>query len=136
VAATRRADPYRDLDVIDARAPRVNQFVVGSLCLATVVTDWWGLVAAMALQLLIGLLFWAEVLPSVRLLLRSASAQAGGRTPRGLEATAFREHLGCCLPNYFGSRVPDGNPVAREGAGGSGGRCGAARGRDGPLHWM
>jgi len=57
VAATRRADPYRDLDVIDARAPRFNQLVVGSLSLVTVATGWWGLVAALALQLIIGLQF-------------------------------------------------------------------------------
>ena len=29
----RTADPYRDLDVIDARAPRFNQVVVGTVSL-------------------------------------------------------------------------------------------------------
>lgn len=57
MARTRTADPYRDLDVIDARAPRFNQAVVGALSLVAVVTGWWGLVAALALQLGVGLVF-------------------------------------------------------------------------------
>jgi uncharacterized protein DUF4395 len=55
--ATRTADPYRDLDVIDARAPRFNQAVVGGLSLLTAVTGWWGFVAALAVQLMVGLRF-------------------------------------------------------------------------------
>jgi hypothetical protein len=51
----RTADPYRDLDVIDARAPRFNQVVVGSVSLLGVVTGWWPLLALLAAQLAIGL---------------------------------------------------------------------------------
>lgn len=51
----RAADPYRDLAVIDSRAPRFNQAVVGALSLVAVVTGWWGLLAALALQLALGL---------------------------------------------------------------------------------
>jgi Domain of unknown function (DUF4395) len=51
----RIADPYRDLDVIDSRAPRLNQTVVGSLSLLAVVTGWWWLLALLALQLALGL---------------------------------------------------------------------------------
>jgi hypothetical protein len=51
----RRADPYRDLDVIDSRAPRFNQAVVGSLSVVAVATGWWWLLAALAAQLLVGL---------------------------------------------------------------------------------
>ena len=54
---TRTADPYRDLDVIDARAPRFNQAVVGTLSLVAAVTGWWGLLAALAVQLTVGLRF-------------------------------------------------------------------------------
>lgn len=57
MAAARTADPYRDLDVIDARAPRFNQAVVGTLSLVAALTGWWGFVAALALQLAIGLRF-------------------------------------------------------------------------------
>ena len=68
----RRADPYRDTDVIDERAPRVNQAVIGLLALLAVVTGWWWLLALLALQLAVGLRFgrryclpcllWFEVL--------------------------------------------------------------------------
>src|ERR1044072_8319837 len=51
----RRADPYRDTDVIDERAPPVNQAVIGLLALLAVVTGWWGLLALLALQLALGL---------------------------------------------------------------------------------
>ena len=51
----RRADPYRDLDVIDARAPRFNQAAVGTLALLAVVTGWWPLLGLLALQFALGL---------------------------------------------------------------------------------
>ena len=51
----RSADPYRDLAVIDARAPRFNQVAVGILSLAGVLTGWWWLLGVVALQLTLGL---------------------------------------------------------------------------------
>ena len=51
----RRADPYRNSEVIDERAPRVNQAVVGAEALLGVVTGWWWLYALLALQLALGL---------------------------------------------------------------------------------
>jgi len=53
----RLADPYRDLDVIDSRAPRFNQAVIGSLSALAVVTGWWWLLALLAAQLVVGLTF-------------------------------------------------------------------------------
>ena len=53
----RTADPYRDLDVIDSRAPRFNQTVVGLGSLVAVITGWWPILFALALQLAIGLRF-------------------------------------------------------------------------------
>lgn len=53
----RLADPYRDLDVIDSRAPRFNQTVIGLLSVLAVVTGWWWLLALLALQLVVGLAF-------------------------------------------------------------------------------
>src|SRR5687767_6738453 len=53
--APRRADPYRDTEVIDERAPRFNQVVVGLVSLLAVVTGWWWLLALLALQLALGL---------------------------------------------------------------------------------
>lgn len=51
----RRADPYHDTDVIDARAPRANQAFVGGVALLAVLTGWWVLLALLALQLALGL---------------------------------------------------------------------------------
>ena len=53
----RAADPYVDTSVIDARAPRFNQAVVGLLSLVAVTTGPWWLLALLALQLAIGLTF-------------------------------------------------------------------------------
>src|SRR3982074_792023 len=54
---TRQADPYRDSDVIDARAPRTNQAIVGTLSLLAVVTGWWPILGLLAGKLAIGLAF-------------------------------------------------------------------------------
>jgi hypothetical protein len=51
----RRADPYRDTDVIDSRAPRTNQAVIGAVSVVAVATGWWWLLALLALQLALGL---------------------------------------------------------------------------------
>jgi hypothetical protein len=71
-AFTRAADPYRDTDVVDARAPRTTQAVVGVLSLVAVTVGPWWLLTLLALQLVIGLtlgrrwclpcLFYFEVL--------------------------------------------------------------------------
>jgi hypothetical protein len=52
----RLADPYRDVAVIDSRAPRFNQAVIGALAVAAVVLGWWWLLAVLAGQLAVGLL--------------------------------------------------------------------------------
>jgi hypothetical protein len=57
VKRPRTADPYRDLDVIDSRAPRFNQATVGVLALAAVLTGWWLILGLLAAQLAIGLTF-------------------------------------------------------------------------------
>jgi hypothetical protein len=51
----RLADPYRDVEVIDSRAPRFNQATIGSLSALAVATGWWWLLAALVAQLVIGL---------------------------------------------------------------------------------
>jgi len=53
----RSVDPYRDTAVIDSRAPRTNQAVVGLVSVLAVATGWWWLLALLALQLAVGLLF-------------------------------------------------------------------------------
>ena len=51
----RTVDPYTNLDVIDANAPRFNQAVIGTLALVAFLTGWWPLLAILAAQLVIGL---------------------------------------------------------------------------------
>ena len=54
-STNRAADPWRDTDVIDARAPRFNQAVVGLVALAAAIFGWPLLWALMGLQLFLGL---------------------------------------------------------------------------------
>jgi hypothetical protein len=51
----RLADPYRDLDVIDSRAPRFNQATIGLLATVALATGWWWLLGVLGAQLLVGL---------------------------------------------------------------------------------
>ena len=51
----RAADPYRDTTVIDARAPRFTQAVIGVGALLAVTTGPWWLLPLLALQLALGL---------------------------------------------------------------------------------
>lgn len=54
---TQAVHPYRDTHVIDSRAPRTNQAVIGIVSLLAVATGWWWLLALLALQLAVGLVF-------------------------------------------------------------------------------
>ncbi|HAF09879.1 MAG TPA: hypothetical protein DCK98_07345 [Chloroflexi bacterium] len=53
----RRADPYHDTDIIDARAPRFNQTIVATVSLLAVGLGWWPLLGVLAAQLALGLRF-------------------------------------------------------------------------------
>jgi hypothetical protein len=53
----RTADPWRDTAVIDARAPRTNQAIIGTLSLLAFLTGWWPILGLLAAQLAIGLTF-------------------------------------------------------------------------------
>jgi hypothetical protein len=55
--APRRAHPYRDTQLIDERAPRTNQTVVGVVAAIAVLLGPWWLLAILAAQLAIGLGF-------------------------------------------------------------------------------
>lgn len=56
-SSVRTADPYGDLDVIDARAPRFNQTVVGLGSAIAVLTGFWPILTLLAAQLGVGLRF-------------------------------------------------------------------------------
>jgi hypothetical protein len=51
----RLADPYRDLDVIDSRAPRFSQATIGLLATLALATGWWWLLGVLGAQLVVGL---------------------------------------------------------------------------------
>jgi hypothetical protein len=53
----RAAHPYDDTTVVDARAPRFNQAVIGALAAVAVAAGPWWLLALLAAQLAIGLTF-------------------------------------------------------------------------------
>jgi hypothetical protein len=53
----RHAHPYRDTSLIDERAPRTNQTVVGVVAAVAVLVGPWWLLALLAAQLAIGLQF-------------------------------------------------------------------------------
>ena len=52
---TRRADPWLDTDVIDARAPRTNQAFIALMALLAFATGWWAILAALTVHLGLGL---------------------------------------------------------------------------------
>lgn len=54
---TPTVDPYRDLDVIDERGPRTLQSFVAALTIVALATGLWPIVAVVAAQLVIGLVF-------------------------------------------------------------------------------
>jgi hypothetical protein len=83
----RTADPYRDLAVIDERAPRTNQLLTGLLALSALLTGAWPLVAVAAVQISTGLLF-------------------GRRW-----CLACRLYFGLIQPRFGEGRVEDARPV-------------------------
>ena len=56
IRPARTADPYRDTDVVDARAPRFNQAAVALLTILSMATGEPWIAAVMGLQLAVGLL--------------------------------------------------------------------------------
>jgi hypothetical protein len=60
----RLADPWRDLNVIDSRAPRFNQSVIGVVSVIAVATGWWWLLAALVAMLLAGLTLGRQYCPT------------------------------------------------------------------------
>ena len=57
MTTARRADPYRDLSVIDARAPRFNQTVVALGALISITTGAWPILALLGAQLAVSVVF-------------------------------------------------------------------------------
>jgi len=79
------ADPYRDLDVIDSRAPRFNQATIGVLSVLAVATGWWWLLGILAAQLAIlgGLVAALALLAAATGFCMGDVPKANRRLPRG-----------------------------------------------------
>ena len=71
-----------DIEVIDSRAPRFNQAVIGSLALVAFLVDWWPLLAILAAELAVGLLFGRRM-PCVAYFewVQPRVGEGGSRTP-------------------------------------------------------
>ena len=91
----RLADPYRDLDVIDSRAPQFNQATIGVLSALAVATGWWWLLGLFAAQLAI-----LGGLVAALALLAAATGFCTGDVPKANQKTAERlvETLGGQIP--------------------------------------
>ena len=130
----RRADPYHDTEVIDARAPRVNQAVVGIVSLVAVLTGWWVLLALLALQLALGLVLgrrWCLACVFYYEVLQPRFGEGpleDSRPPRFANVIGFAFLAAASVAYPIG--LDDGRRRARRHRG----RPGAARGGDGLLH--
>ena len=92
-ATLRTADPWADTDVIDARAPRTNQAIVGTLSLLAFVTGWWPILGLLAAQLAIGLTFGAAGACPACSTSKSCS-RVYGEGPIETAAASIRERVG------------------------------------------
>ena len=92
VKRQRTADPYRDLDVIDSRAPRFNQATVGLLALVAVLTGWWPILGLLAAQLAVGLTFGRRYCLPCLAYFELVQPRFGEGTGGGLAAAAVRQH--------------------------------------------
>ena len=90
-ARTRTAHPYRDIDVIDARAPRFNQATVGVVSLIAVLTGWWPLLGAAGRAARHRPPLRPPLLSAVRRLLRARPAPLWGGRDRGLTTAEVRQ---------------------------------------------
>ena len=131
----RLADPYRDLDVIDARAPRFNQATIGLLSVVAVVMGWWWLLALLAAQLAIGLTLGGgsafRASPT-----SSSSSRASAKAGSGRPAATVRKRRRRAVPLGRDGLLRGRISACRGGAGLACRHPCAARGGDGLLHGM
>ena len=102
----RLADPYRDLDVIDSRAPRFNQAVVGILSAVAVVTGWWWLLALLAAQLVVGLTFGRRYCLPCLAYFELVQPRFGEGQLEDARPPRFANMVGAIVPRGRDGRVP------------------------------
>jgi hypothetical protein len=95
--ATRTLDPWRDLDWIDARAPRTNHAFVALLTIAALATGWEWLVAAVALQLIVGLTFGRRFCLACYLYFAVIQPRLGEGPIEDARAPRFANQIGAAL---------------------------------------
>jgi hypothetical protein len=111
MAALRTADPWRDTEVIDGRAPRFNQAVVGVVALTGALFGWPLLWALMGAQLLIGLTLGRRFCLTCLAYFELIQPRFGegeledSRPPRLANAIGFAFLTGAALAWWLGSPV-------------------------------
>jgi hypothetical protein len=95
--ASRTADPYRDLSVIDARAPRLNQLAVGALAFLSVSTGAWPLATLAALQLSLALLLGRRWCLACRLYFALIQPRLGEGPVEDARPVKFANQVGAAL---------------------------------------
>ena len=131
-ARLRTAHPYRDLDVIDARAPRFNQATVGVVSLVAVLTGCVAIAHPLGPAARARPALRSPILSGVRRLLRARAAALRRGADRGLPAAEVREPGRVPGPDVRYARSRAGLRDSRQRAGTAG--CGArAAGRDDRL---
>jgi len=90
----RSADPWRDLAVIDARAPRANQLLTGLLALGSVVSSAWPLAALAALQLSLGLILGRRFCLACQIYFRAVQPLLGEGPVEDARPVKFANRVG------------------------------------------
>lgn len=93
----RTADPYRNLAVIDERAPRLNQLLTGLLALSALLTGAWPLVAVAAVQISTGLLFGRRWCLACRLYFRLVQPILGEGPIEDARPVKFANQVGAAF---------------------------------------
>lgn len=95
--ATRTVDPWKDLDWIDARAPRTNHAFVALLSITALATGWEWLVAAIAIQLIVGLTFGRRFCLACYLYFTAIQPRLGEGRIEDARAPRFANQLGAAF---------------------------------------
>ncbi|MEZ4399574.1 MAG: DUF4395 family protein [Kofleriaceae bacterium] len=93
----RRADPYRDLAIIDSRAPRTNQTVVALGAGIAVATGAWPVLAALALQLAVAIRFGRRFCLPCRLYFDVIQPRFGEGPLEDARAPRFANQIGAVV---------------------------------------
>jgi hypothetical protein len=112
VIAAPPADPYRNLTLVDSRAPRTNQAVVGVLAVLAIATGWWWLLAVLAAQLAASVTLGRRYCLPCLLYFRVIQPRLGegpledSRPPRAANVVGFLVLTAAAISYAVGATVP------------------------------